>query len=537
MGKRTGKKRPHSLEYLNAALEKARSMLPGWMFAMIHEAALPSSGGRARAARRRLEAEAAAKVSEGLADVETMPDAVLQTVTAACEEIGLTKAVGVCKAEVAKREAKIQKGEERTLADEYLSLLLKGETITPPNALSMMVLEKHDDGLTVALLDGDEEFVEKAEGIDPPEGSLVDVVDGIAVAVSKALLPHSKADEVELNEAQELASLMAPSIPFTGPSDARVVFLTAAPNAIEAARGEALIGDDAAAFDELYLGPLGIGRDDVGIGFISPHWIPDPVDVSKIAPWLNQVRVELAKFKSARVVAVGKVAREVLGSLAHVTLPHPSAVRKRWDTEELERKIRTLKKSIDKKERSPEHGDHSKSDPPSKGWIELHRAGAKGGRQAGLECKFASAGEKQIVYGVVLDPYRLDSHGDWIPPAEIERAAHEFMKTSRIVGLEHSAVAQAQIVESWVEDYPTLSDYQAAHAGVAHRAYRTKYGDDVVSSGTWLIGVQLSDELWTAFKAGEITGFSIGGFSARDQIDSAVMPTVTFIDLEPKQQV
>ena len=40
---------------------------------------------------------------------------------------------------------------------------------------------------------------------------------------------------------------------------------------------------------------------------------------------------------------------------------------------------------------------------------------------------------KRIVYGVVLDPYgatgpEVDAHEDWTPPADVETAAHEYLK-------------------------------------------------------------------------------------------------------------
>lgn len=57
-------KRQNSREYLEAALAQAKKMLPGWMFAVIHQAAFPSSGGRA-AANRRLSAMEKAWMEKG----------------------------------------------------------------------------------------------------------------------------------------------------------------------------------------------------------------------------------------------------------------------------------------------------------------------------------------------------------------------------------------------------------------------------------------------------------------------------------------
>lgn len=139
--------------------------------------------------------------------------------------------------------------------------------------------------------------------------------------------------------------------------------------------------------------------------------------------------------------------------------------------------------------------------------------------------------EKQIVYGVVLDPYQVDAHDDWIPPGAIEDTAHKYMAKSRTIGIEHSGKATAIPVESWIEAYPSAEDYRKARRGEAHRAFRREYGADVIHSGAWMLGTKLSDELWDAFKKGEINAYSIGGFGYRTPISRSTMPPVTFVDL------
>ena len=139
--------------------------------------------------------------------------------------------------------------------------------------------------------------------------------------------------------------------------------------------------------------------------------------------------------------------------------------------------------------------------------------------------------EKQIVYGVILDPYQVDLQNDWLPPAEIESTAHDFLAKSRVIGLRHNGVASAEIVESWVEVYPSEKDREQALQNMPHKVYRRKFGSDVLHSGAWVAGVKLSDELWASFKKGDLDAFSIGGFSFKTQISSAAMPEVEFLDL------
>jgi uracil-DNA glycosylase family 4 len=148
---------------------------------------------------------------------------------------------------------------------------------------------------------------------------------------------------------------------------------------------------------------------------------------------------------------------------------------------------------------------------------------------------------KQIVYGVVLDPYGLDgkpdtdAHDDWMPPDQTEKTAHGYLKESRIVGLQHSKKADAQVVESWVEPYPTTQEYQKAMRGEAHKITRRKFGDDFLHSGSWVLGVQLGDREWELYKAGKINAFSPGGYGIRKPLVPSRMPTVTVIDLIERQ--
>jgi len=146
---------------------------------------------------------------------------------------------------------------------------------------------------------------------------------------------------------------------------------------------------------------------------------------------------------------------------------------------------------------------------------------------------------KRIVYGVVLDPYgahgaEADAHNDWPAPDGVEESAHWYLKNSRVVGLQHKGKTSAEVVESWVEQYPSRDDYLKACRGEPHRVYRRKFGSDTIHSGSWLMGVRLNEELWKLFKAGKITAFSPGGFGTRRAMSRREMPTVTFIDLVEK---
>ncbi len=111
--------------------------------------------------------------------------------------------------------------------------------------------------------------------------------------------------------------------------------------------------------------------------------------------------------------------------------------------------------------------------------------------------------EKQICYGEVLNPLTIDSQDDWLTAADIEKAAHDYMMTSRVIGSEHGEPIRASVVESFVA--PQDLDFVSPAGPVS------------VPKGTWLIGVKVADPAeWAKVKSGEYSGFSVGGFGVRE---------------------
>ena len=109
-----------------------------------------------------------------------------------------------------------------------------------------------------------------------------------------------------------------------------------------------------------------------------------------------------------------------------------------------------------------------------------------------------TARDQQIVYGVVSEPGVEDLQGDILSESEIRKACHKFMQTSQRIGKEHSGVAKASIIESYIA--PT--DF--------------KCNGQKVCKGSWILGVKVHDQdIWQAIKKGDITGFSIAGTGTR----------------------
>jgi hypothetical protein len=259
-------------------------------------------------------------------------------------------------------------------------------------------------------------------------------------------------------------------------------------------------------------------------GAAAVHAVPDYLGREPTHDDFVKKRAEFLKAWDGHViVAVGKSARDLLGERAHLSL---LALDK---SEECVRKAKALRRLLDDYATSCDIG------------IKLASAyvPAEPRREGGTyvtdrlvaEIHKASEEEQRIVYGVVLDPYAPDAHDDWIPPGEIEKTAREFMKKSRVISLQHEELTDAKVVESFVEIYPSKSDRVKALRKEPHRAYKRHFGNDVIHSGSWVLGVELTPELWQQFKQGKFAAFSIEGYAIRVPTTTAAMPRVNFIEI------
>lgn len=99
---------------------------------------------------------------------------------------------------------------------------------------------------------------------------------------------------------------------------------------------------------------------------------------------------------------------------------------------------------------------------------------------------------KRIVYAPVYTPFRVDTDGEAMIPAEIEKMAHDFMLKGRLdcIDVSHDRVKSGcMVVESFV----------------------ARSGDPDFIEGEWVLGVKiLRDDLWDKILKGELNGFSFG---------------------------
>lgn len=318
-------------------------------------------------------------------------------------------------------------------------------------------------------------------------------------AVSVQITPEDgKPAEFELKDYGYTAHI----VPAQGPARPAMAFVGLHPSPIDAARGEPFSGPDGHCLVERYLRPLNLAKSEALLTYVTPALCSAPQDSIEWAGWIQN---ELAKRQPRITVALGKQANEALGGLADFVLPHPSAIRKSDNDEQLLRKLKAVQ---------------------ARRTAELHEL-------AKVHISKADS-EKRIVYGVVLDPYQHDTQGDWVPPADCEASAHDYMEHSRVVGLQHSAVADAVVLESWLWPYPSADDYNKAMRNEPHKAFAAKFGSDVVHSGAWVMGTKVYNmKIWDDIKAGNITAYSIGGVGIRSPVagDKSPIPEVEFIEV------
>jgi hypothetical protein len=121
-------------------------------------------------------------------------------------------------------------------------------------------------------------------------------------------------------------------------------------------------------------------------------------------------------------------------------------------------------------------------------------------------------GEWSAVYCVVAEPGWRENPGqgaadarvddEWASPDEIRRAAHKFMKNGALVNKMHETLEPyGQIVENFVAQ----TDFNV--------------GMEVIKAGSWVVGIEPSEEGRAKIEAGEFTGISIQGSGLRKLVE------------------
>lgn len=313
-------------------------------------------------------------------------------------------------------------------------------------------------------------------GVDIPDDKREMVTDMVAEYYMKMdreppFMTTEKGRIVNLKAlAKDFADFVSPS----GSESAKLVFVSASPSRLEVVRQKPLVGPTGKVFDDVFLKGLGLKRDEVKIIHAVPVILSDDEGKDRTPTsdefkvWKSWVQEQTKNCD--HVVALGKIAKTLLGEAASFTLPHPKALLLFGNSGEVARKTRAIKKQLNEN---------------------------KIAKSVAVNIVKTNE-DKRIVYGIVLEPDSVDLQNDVVSKSEIETAAHEFLKSYRVVGDNHNQLAKADVVESYI----------APSDGVINgKPYK---------AGSWMMAVKVDDEeMWLRLKNGEYTGFSIGGSAER----------------------
>ena len=126
-----------------------------------------------------------------------------------------------------------------------------------------------------------------------------------------------------------------------------VTFVGASPGIIESLRKSALVGPTGRIFNEQYLKPLGLTRDDVAISYLVPFLLKDSMGKVR-EPSADEIAEYHKEWQpqAPLTVALGHTVKKALGASVDVTLPHPNALGTPRTDEELIRKREQLRKML-----------------------------------------------------------------------------------------------------------------------------------------------------------------------------------------------
>ena len=120
----------------------------------------------------------------------------------------------------------------------------------------------------------------------------------------------------------------------------------------------------------------------------------------------------------------------------------------------------------------------------------------------------------QVATGIVYVPLTIDSQGDFMTAAGIEKSAHGFIAQgiTKNIDVNHDGVLSGSaVVESFI----------------------AKQNDEHFPQGAWVVGVKIPDPaLWAAVVAGQLTGLSLMGKGERTETKLNGKPAKRIDNLE-----
>lgn len=127
------------------------------------------------------------------------------------------------------------------------------------------------------------------------------------------------------------------------------------------------------------------------------------------------------------------------------------------------------------------------------------------GEKPALPFRVTKTEDQQIVSGVVYAPEEVDGHGEGMTAGEIQKTAFDFMEEfgdrPKPFSINHETKDHAQTLAHLLESFISPVDFIAEDG-------------QPIRKGSWIMSARVVDpEVWDSIKAGELTGWSMGGFA------------------------
>lgn len=125
--------------------------------------------------------------------------------------------------------------------------------------------------------------------------------------------------------------------------------------------------------------------------------------------------------------------------------------------------------------------------------------------------------QKQLIYGVVLEPNVMDSQEDFMLPEHVEQAAHTYMK--KVVRGKASVSKLQHRKQGFFKEKASVVPVQSFIAPTDF----SYDGKETVRKGTWVMCLHIEDSnVWQDVMDGKYTGLSIGGSGIRQELNLPV---------------
>jgi hypothetical protein len=111
-----------------------------------------------------------------------------------------------------------------------------------------------------------------------------------------------------------------------------------------------------------------------------------------------------------------------------------------------------------------------------------------------------------LVYGVVYEPLKKDTHGDWTTAAEIEKMANAFLPSALRSGIWTDKNHKEELKRN---------DVEIAQSYIAPCDFTLSSGEKIIKGSWVLVSKVNSKELQKSIEDGEITGYSFAGVGRR----------------------